>query len=254
MSQRGLSFGAAAAAYERHRPGYPEWIVDRILRHRVGAGHAALEIGAGTGKATRVFAARDLAVTAIDPDPLMLEELRRHVPASVTVRCSTLEEYPTGERFDLVYAAASLHWTDPTTRMGRIAELLRPGGVVASFGGPLRLADPALRDELEEVLRPIIDTDAAPRQRLHRDHEDRRWPGSEFAAHPAFADVVAEVRPERWTAPAETYLDLLSTVSAYLVLSPGDRAEAFRRVRSVLPDPVEIGRDIWLHLARRVDP
>ena len=43
----------------------------------------ALEIGAGTGKATRVFADRGIAVTATDPDDAMLAELRKHVPATV---------------------------------------------------------------------------------------------------------------------------------------------------------------------------
>ncbi|MEU9109242.1 class I SAM-dependent methyltransferase [Streptomyces xanthophaeus] len=43
----------------------------------------ALEIGAGTGKATRLFARDGIAVTATEPDRAMLDELRTHVPAEV---------------------------------------------------------------------------------------------------------------------------------------------------------------------------
>jgi len=57
VSGRALSFGSAAWEYERFRPAYPGAVVDEVLAY---AGHAvatALEIGAGTGKATRMFAA-----------------------------------------------------------------------------------------------------------------------------------------------------------------------------------------------------
>jgi 16S rRNA A1518/A1519 N6-dimethyltransferase RsmA/KsgA/DIM1 with predicted DNA glycosylase/AP lyase activity len=85
MTNRALSFGSVAAAYERFRPGYPDEVVDEVLAYAGGSIRTALEIGAGTGKATRVFAARGIAVTASDPDADMLAELRRHVPAEVEV-------------------------------------------------------------------------------------------------------------------------------------------------------------------------
>ncbi len=37
----------------------------------------AVEVGAGTGKATRLFAGRGVAVTALEPDPDMLSVLQR---------------------------------------------------------------------------------------------------------------------------------------------------------------------------------
>jgi ubiquinone/menaquinone biosynthesis C-methylase UbiE len=72
MTTRALSFGSVAAAYEQFRPGYPEALVDAVLAYAGHPVHTALEIGAGTGKATRVFAVRGITVTATDPDPAML--------------------------------------------------------------------------------------------------------------------------------------------------------------------------------------
>ncbi|AEV83610.1 putative methyltransferase [Actinoplanes sp. SE50] len=55
---RALSFGPAAAAYERYRPGYPGELSDVIAACADGPIRTALEIDAGTGKATRLVAGR----------------------------------------------------------------------------------------------------------------------------------------------------------------------------------------------------
>ena len=83
MSGRALSFGVVAKAYERFRPGHPVELVNVVMAYAGRPVRTALEIGAGTGKATRLFAQRGVAVTATEPDAAMLAELRRHVPANV---------------------------------------------------------------------------------------------------------------------------------------------------------------------------
>jgi len=112
----------------------------------------ALEIGAGTGKATRVLARNGVVVTATDPDPAMLLELRRHVPDTVTTVRAAFEDLPLTPAYDLVFAAASLHWTKPEGRWVRAAGMLAPGGIFASFGGQRELADPVVRLYLNEMV------------------------------------------------------------------------------------------------------
>jgi hypothetical protein len=63
MSSRELSFGVMAEAYERFRPGYPVELFDMVMTYAGQPVRTALEIGAGTGKATRLFAQRGVAVT-----------------------------------------------------------------------------------------------------------------------------------------------------------------------------------------------
>src|SRR5215471_9064904 len=116
MSGRALSFGVMAEAYERFRPGYPVELFDTVARYAGQPVRTALEIGAGTGKATRLFAQRGVRVTAVEPDGAMLAELRKHVPASVTTVQAAFEELLSGESYGLVYAAAALHWTNPEGR------------------------------------------------------------------------------------------------------------------------------------------
>ena len=65
MPARALSSGAVTQAYERSRPGYPVELAGMVMAYAgQPAGRAALEIGAGTGKVTHLFAQRAVVVTA----------------------------------------------------------------------------------------------------------------------------------------------------------------------------------------------
>ena len=85
------SFGAAAVSYAEHRPGYASaavrWVLTRARGPRV------LDLGAGTGKLTAVLVALGADVTAVEPDPEMLGELHRTLPA-VRARPGSAEAIP----------------------------------------------------------------------------------------------------------------------------------------------------------------
>ncbi|MFI9363325.1 hypothetical protein ACIG5E_20055 [Kitasatospora sp. NPDC053057] len=53
MPERALSFGTVADAYERYRPGYPAKLFDLVAQYAGRPVRSALEVDAGTGKATR---------------------------------------------------------------------------------------------------------------------------------------------------------------------------------------------------------
>ncbi|MEO3936700.1 class I SAM-dependent methyltransferase [Dermatophilaceae bacterium Soc4.6] len=251
MTSRALSFGEVAVRYERFRPGYPDELVHAVLDYAGRPVRQALEIGAGTGKATRAFAARGVDVTATDPDGAMFGELRRHVPAGVVTMQASLEDLgPTG-RFDLVFAAASLHWTEPSGRWPRIAARLEPAGVVASFGGPVELADEPLQDAVRAARAPFLSDDGVPSPDGTPPDRVMQWPGTELEQSPLFTDVRQLVIERRLRWPAQAWVGYLSTVSAYLQLPGVQREQVFTRTLQVLPEQVEVHADVILHLARR---
>ncbi|MGC4110623.1 MAG: class I SAM-dependent methyltransferase [Nocardioides sp.] len=251
MTDRARSFGAVAAAYERFRPGYPDALVDHVLAYAGTPVHTALEIGAGTGKATRAFAARGVAVTATDPDPGMLAELRRHVPSSVTTVESAFEDLPIGTTYDLVYAAASLHWTRVEGRWERIAALLGDEGVFASFGGPYRLADPEVQDLENAARRPFLADEEQVAPDGTSEDAAMQWPGTELERSDLFTDVQQVVIERPITQPSRDYVDHLSTVSYFLQVPEPSRSELFAAILAALPAEVAVTADLTLHLARR---
>jgi SAM-dependent methyltransferase len=251
VSSRALSFGAIANAYERFRPGYPPELFDLVMTYAGRPVATALEIGAGTGKATRLFAARGVAVTATEPDPAMLAELVKHVPANVTAVRARFEDLRPGAVYGLVYAAAALHWTSPQGRWPRVAALLEPGGVFASFGGPVQLADPAVRDAVHAARAPFLDSDEVPSPDGTPPEHDMQWPGTELQRSPWFADVRQVVIGRRLTMSARDFVGHLSTISAYLQLPAAKREQVYASILRVLPPTVEIAADLTAHLARR---
>lgn len=250
-SERGLRFGTVARDYQRFRLDYPVEVARTVLDYAGRPVRTAIEIGAGTGKATRLFASAGVAVTAVEPDPAMLAELTARMPGSVTPVLGTFESADLHGPVDLVYAAAALHWTDPATRWARIGSLLPPGGVVASFGGPRRIADARLREQVRRVRQAYVADEEVYSPSAGRRDAALHWPGDEMDDSPLFTDVVQDVVERRLAVTAEEFIGELSTVSAYLALDPDRRAEVFARIRSVLPDRIEVAADLTVHLARR---
>ena len=121
------SFGGVADAYERGRPTYPAEAVRWMLGdHPL----SVLELGAGTGKLTRVLVELGHDVHASDPDAAMLQILERELPGVPTAQAGA-EDIPLGDgSVDAVVAAQAFHWFDLDRALPEIARVLRPGGRV----------------------------------------------------------------------------------------------------------------------------
>lgn len=248
---RALSFGAIASAYEQFRPEYPEELFNVVAKYAGEQIRTALEIGAGTGKATRLFAEHGVEVTATEPDAAMLAVLHKTAPAGVrTLQCA-FEELQPGRTYGLVYAAAALHWTQREGRWSRVAALLEPEGVFASFGGPVGLADPAVEEAVRAARAPFLDRDDIPSPDGTAPEEEMQWPGTELLRSDLFSDVKQCEIERRLTMSRRQYVGYLSTVSAYLQLSDTVQHQVYDAIARVLPETVAIVADITVHLARR---
>jgi SAM-dependent methyltransferase len=146
--RHGSSFGVAAAAYAEHRPDYAEaavgWALEPVsTRQRRSAGPGGrppqapplrvLDLGAGTGKLTAALARLGAEVTAVEPDPAMLAELRRGL-GSVRALPGRAEDIPLPDAsMDAVLVAQAMHWFDLSRAIPEIARVLAPGGVLAAL-------------------------------------------------------------------------------------------------------------------------
>jgi SAM-dependent methyltransferase len=148
--RRELSFDSVADEYEQTRPTYPPALLDVLP---LDADAAVLDLGAGTGKLTRVLAERYRDVTAVEPLANMRAMLERVVPG-VTALPGSAERIPLDDgSVDGVFAAQAFHWFDKPVALPEIARVLRPGGVFAIVWnqGNDDLPDPRPTEFLREV-------------------------------------------------------------------------------------------------------
>ena len=234
--QRRLSFGGVAELYDRSRPSYPQALLDGVLDFAgAGARSRALEVGAGTGKATVLFAERGLSIVAIEPSAEMAAVARRNCAAypNVTVEQIEFERWrPDGRPFRLVFSGQAWHWIAPDVRYRAARAALEPGGAPAGFWNRPDWDATALGAELGAAYRrsgegggDVMDPNAPG--------EPDDW-GSEIATAPGFDAAEERSYPWRTTYTTGEYLDLLGTQSANLVLGPAQRERLLSDIAGVI--------------------
>jgi SAM-dependent methyltransferase len=141
----GTVFNEVAAEYDRHRPTYPDTLIDRACEVAgIEPGMPVLEVGCGTGQLTRSLLARGLRVTAVEPGPQLIARARDHLADAGNVQFvnARLEDASLPPaHFRAVFSASAIHWIDPDVGWRRVADALVDGGTLAlvSFFG---LEDP----------------------------------------------------------------------------------------------------------------
>ena len=122
--------GDNASSYERGRPSYPREAVEHLAHVlNIGPGRTVVDLGAGTGKFTRLLAATGAHVVAVEPQAAMRAELSAAAPESVDVLDGGAEAIPLPDAsVDVVCAATAFHWFDHEVAMPEIARVVRNGG------------------------------------------------------------------------------------------------------------------------------
>jgi SAM-dependent methyltransferase len=227
---RRLVFGSVAERYERFRPGYPDALVDDVLAYAgLGQDGSALEVGAGTGKATRAFAARGVDVTCVEPDAAMAGVLRRVCPQA-RVEVTSFEDYELpDEPFALLFSGQAWHWVDEEVRWVKARRALRPGGAVAVFWNQYDL-DRALQDEIDEVWRRHA-PERAREQAAVRAQEPTIV--DELGAA-GFVDAERRSFGPSGALDASGYVNLTATTSGHLILADDVRTRVVDEIRELL--------------------
>ncbi len=153
---------------------------DRLRRELVNGldlapGMGVLELGCGTGLATRHLVSEGAALTAIDSAPTMLAAARRRVPEARFIEGDLLDRIDEGP-FDRLVCSFVLHELDPERRaavLATAAGLLAPGGRIGilEWATPARPMAARLWRAVVRVIEPAVAHDVLDdgiEQALHR--------------------------------------------------------------------------------------
>ncbi|MFE6664516.1 class I SAM-dependent methyltransferase [Streptomyces sp. NPDC057697] len=243
-SSRALSFDRAAAQYAAARPGYPPALLDAVeeLLRRPLTGARVVDVGAGTGIATRLLHERGAHVVAVEPGAGMAEELHRSLPHVPVVRGDGNRLPLATASADLITYAQAWHWTDPSRAAPEARRVLRPGGALALWWNVSDHSVPWIAEQ---------------------DARLRRFLGSGDSAHgspvrsrdlPSGLDFVHRRVPWTRRVSVDTHLANLGSHSAFLVLGAeptrGFLAEERDRLAELFPDgTVEESYTVDLNMA-----
>lgn len=234
---RRTSFNSIARLYEEARPLYPKEALDRLFS-AVPLQKAAsiLEIGAGTGKLSRLLLKRGFHITAVEPGRELVNVLRTMGEAEqLEIVCSPFEAFSSASRFPLAIAAQSFHWIDRETGLQKLYDLLTPAGAFARIDNLKDVRDDSIRHELDSIYeRHFPDRDyfhGYDQETLQLNIEQKTKP---LLDSTLFNDPV--VSTFRWTEiySSKRYLKLLCTYSDHLVLADKQRDLLLSEVRKLI--------------------
>lgn len=234
-------FDENVVLYDRYRPTYMPNLYEDIIRYaNICESSRILEIGCGTGNATFPFILTGAKVTAVELGAKLSAFTRQRFldRRNFDIVNNRFEDYQTNEKYDLIFAATSLHWISPEYAYTRCKELLREGGVLAAFWNTPRISreNDELYAQIQSLYAGYMPDSGEEREVL----SESKWYKSRCERLNAYFDtygyrncVFTLYRGER-SFDADAYVGLLHTYSDHMALPQGRRTEFFERIHAVI--------------------
>ena len=234
--------------YDKIRPEYPGRLFADVIDF-IGSGKKkALEIGAGTGKATAPFLKAGYDVTAVEiganTAKFLREKLKKYTNFNVIV--SAFEDVALNENnYDLIYAASSFHWVNAETGCPKVFNLLKSGGVFALFRYNFFAAHNEVLDyEIHTVYEKYYFsyyTSKPKTVRYRRTHDEFKEPseilknyGFGDLKNYGFNDVSLKLYDVTWTLDADGYIELLDTFADHRSLPEENRSALYSGIKETI--------------------
>lgn len=240
--RRRASFDAIADTYDAGRPSYPDQLyVDLLSRvdTPAGAEPEVLEVGCGTGQASRSLLEHRCVVTAVELGPRLARRAQENLAGfgdrfRVIVGDFEQVALPPAS-FDLLASASAFHWIDPAVGFSKAVELLRPHGMIALWG--MGEAHGDSRSSLADDVRGIYDELGLPQRGRRR----RNPPGAArglaaIEQSGLFGRVEVRTYPCEITYTRERYLQLTASYSGFQTLPPALQETITERVGRLIDE------------------
>lgn len=232
-----IVFDEVADVYHEVRPRYPTALFSSLVQvTNLHPGAELLEIGPGTGQATEDLAKRGFEILGIELGPRLAVLARRNLSrySNVQIVTGAFEEVGLlNEAFDLVYAATSFHWIDPSFRFSKPNKVLKPYGHLAIIRTHHVWGE--LNDVFFEKSRPIYDkflpTDD-PNSYISSESKIKPYEFDESLFEPNFFGTF----PTTINYSSEEYIKLVNTFSPTRDMDPRARVLFLRAIKDLVDE------------------
>lgn len=232
-------FQVAASAYERGRPEYLPEAVNFLLKTlKISSGKTVVDLGAGTGKFTRLLAADGVKLIAVEP----VEGMRRFFTSllpGIEILAGTAESIPLAEAsVDVVVAAQAFHWFQGESSLQEIHRVLKPDGYLGMIWN--------MRDKSVEWITQItklIDSYQGSTPR----YKSGQWQRA-FNETALFTELKTQIFNHAYEFDREALVDRVASISFIAALPESTRHRVLNEVRDLLDHhPLTRGKEKISH-------
>ena len=222
-AQRG--FSTEAQAYARGRPEYPAELLDWLTRDLgLVPGQTVVDLGAGTGKFTRLLVQTGAEVTAVEPVEAMRAQLTHGLPGVCSLAGSAAAIPLQAASVDAVVCAQAFHWFATEEALADIHRVLKPGG---RLGLVWNVRDESV-DWVAQITR-IITPHEGDAPRFHSGDWRKPFDGR------CFSDLQkASFAHQHVGSAEEVILDRFLSVSFIAALAPPEKERVAQQLRDLV--------------------
>jgi protein-L-isoaspartate O-methyltransferase len=244
------TFDEDAERYDRFRPKYPAELFERLINDTgINSDSSLLEIGPGTGQATKPLAQLGADITAIELGDELTEKAQQALQQYSNVRVITGAFENTDlpvSNYDLIYSATAFHWVQDAYKFTKTAKLLKPKGHLAIVHTE-HVSDNA-GDAFHKESQPIYDTYWPPKENANPPKlPTLRSLKAPFIDTTFFKLQSFNVFPEVKIYSAHDYAGLLSTFSHIIALQSSRRRSFLADIENLINN--QFGGTLEKHFA-----
>jgi SAM-dependent methyltransferase len=235
--QRKTWYGNVAQTYDRVRPKYDREFLNRVAEvAEIPIDGNILEIGCGPGTATIPLATMGFSMVSLEPniEAYTIARQNSSIYPNVEIINTNFEEWePIDRSFDAIIAATSWHWVSPKSKHLKASSALKTGGSLILLWNTAMQPPTYIFDKLIAIFDRYIPTFAKYKDRDTQLSEARIF-GEAAIASLLFSRLVEEYHEIEVEYPIEDYLELLTTYTPCIALSPEARHDLLGELRQVL--------------------
>lgn len=151
------------AKHYHNRPAYSTILIEKLIKcindkNKKLSDIKVIEVGAGTGKLTKMLSNFGLNITAIEPNDAMREEGIKYTKNTSIkwIKGSGENTNIDSNTADWVIMASSFHWTDPKISLPEFARILNKDGYFTAIWNPRNIKQNSIFEEIENEIKNII--------------------------------------------------------------------------------------------------
>ncbi len=223
-------FAPSSELYEKIRPDYPEAAVAILVRELgISRGRVVVDVGAGTGKLTRMLAPTGATLIGVEPLAEMRERFAASVPTAVPFEGTAEKMALRDGSAHAITVGQAFHWFDGDRALAEFHRVLAPGGTLGLIWNVRDRRTPWVA--AFDALIDAVDPDRP-------DHQTGKWRAA-FERTALFGPLHHEDVEYAQTLTSTEIVDRAASVSSIAALPDADRErvlEGFRRLAGTHPD------------------